>query len=323
MRALTLAALVLMAQQRRASPSRSRSPTSSSFSPTTWGTATSAPMAVESCGAPDAAPRPIGPRGVAADAVSGRAGLHAVASCADDGAVFDPQRPVADRHPGLAPSRSPPRRSRWVSCSRMPVTPRRSSESGTSASAPQSLPTAHGFDEFYGIPPDISWDAATYVRHDRATHSIPRHPRSSWQGAADRRGDGGRSITDGEAIHAGGARRDRQRLVDKSIDFMRRQKEAGKPFFLYLPFSMGHVPNLPSTGVQGKVADRQYGDKLMKATTTSARSSTRSRNSASTTTPSSFSPLTTGRKARPRASSVTRARRTWATPARSVASWAK
>src|SRR6476646_4844494 len=28
--------------------------------------------------------------------------------------------------------------------------------------APQSLPTAHGFDEFYGIPPDISWDAATY-----------------------------------------------------------------------------------------------------------------------------------------------------------------
>ena len=35
-------------------------------------------------------------------------------------------------------------------------------------------------------------------------------------------------------------------LVDKSIEFMRRQKVAGKPFFLYLPFSMGHVPNLPS-----------------------------------------------------------------------------
>ena len=31
-------------------------------------------------------------------------------------------------------------------------------------------------------------------------------------------------------------------LVDKSIDFMRRQKAAGKPFFLYLPFSMGHAP---------------------------------------------------------------------------------
>ena len=24
---------------------------------------------------------------------------------------------------------------------------------------PQSLPAAHGFDEFYGIPPDASWDS--------------------------------------------------------------------------------------------------------------------------------------------------------------------
>ena len=40
-------------------------------------------------------------------------------------------------------------------------------------SAPQSLPTAHGFDEFYGIPPDISWDASTYPRDDRA-HTFHR-----------------------------------------------------------------------------------------------------------------------------------------------------
>jgi arylsulfatase len=39
-------------------------------------------------------------------------------------------------------------------------------------SAPQSLPTAHGFDEFYGIPPDISWDAATYVTTTVLTHSM-------------------------------------------------------------------------------------------------------------------------------------------------------
>ena len=37
---------------------------------------------------------------------------------------------------------------------------------------PQSLPTAHGFDEFYGIPPDISWDSATYVDTMVLTHSI-------------------------------------------------------------------------------------------------------------------------------------------------------
>src|SRR6478672_5328795 len=37
---------------------------------------------------------------------------------------------------------------------------------------PQSLPTAHGFDEFYGIPPDISWDSATYVDTIVLTHSM-------------------------------------------------------------------------------------------------------------------------------------------------------
>ena len=52
-------------------------------------------------------------------------------------------------------------------------------------------------------------------------------------------------------------------LVDKSIDFMRRQKDAGKPFFLYLPFSMGHVPNLPSKQFKGKSRIGNYGDKLM------------------------------------------------------------
>ena len=64
-------------------------------------------------------------------------------------------------------------------------------------------------------------------------------------------------------------------LVDKSIDFMRRQKAAGKPFFLYLPFSMGHFPNLPSKEFKGKSRIGNYGDKLMEATTTSGKSSER------------------------------------------------
>ena len=39
-------------------------------------------------------------------------------------------------------------------------------------SEPQSLPTAHGFDEFYGIPPDTSWDSATYADTMTLTHSF-------------------------------------------------------------------------------------------------------------------------------------------------------
>jgi arylsulfatase A-like enzyme len=52
-------------------------------------------------------------------------------------------------------------------------------------------------------------------------------------------------------------------LVDKAVDFMKRQKAAGKPFFLYLPFSMGHAPNYPSKQFAGKSSIGNYGDKMM------------------------------------------------------------
>lgn len=131
-------------------------------------------------------------------------------------------------------------------------------------SAPHSLPTAHGFDEFYGIPPDISWDAATYVSTIELTHSIPAPP-----AALLARGP---QIV--EATLGGPLRNVKpftpevraeidNELVGKSIDFMRRQKAAAKPFFLYLPFSMGHVPNLPSAQFKGKSRIGNYGDKIM------------------------------------------------------------
>jgi arylsulfatase len=130
-------------------------------------------------------------------------------------------------------------------------------------SAPQSLPTAHGFDEFYGIPPDISWDAATYVSTIELTQSIPA--------PADVLLARGPQIVEATA---GGPLRTvpftpevraniDNELLDKSIDFMRRQKAAGRPFFLYLPFSIGHVPNLPSEQFRGKSRIGNYGDKLM------------------------------------------------------------
>ena len=129
---------------------------------------------------------------------------------------------------------------------------------------PQSLPTAHGFDEFYGIPPDISWDSATYVDTIMLTHSMNVPPNELLAK--------GPQIV--EAVANGPLRTVKpytrevraeidNELVAKSIDFMKRQKAAGKPFFLYLPFSMGHFPNLPSKQFAGKSRIGQYGDKLM------------------------------------------------------------
>ena len=129
---------------------------------------------------------------------------------------------------------------------------------------PQSLPTAHGFDEFYGIPPDISWDSATYVDTTIMTHSSDASPEELLAK--------GPQIV--EAVAGGPLRTVKPytrevraeidtELVAKSIDFMKRQTAAGKPFFLYLPFSMGHFPNLPSKQFAGKSRIGQYGDKLM------------------------------------------------------------
>jgi arylsulfatase len=129
---------------------------------------------------------------------------------------------------------------------------------------PQSLPMAHGFDEYFGIPPDMTWDSATYVDSIELTHSIAA-PR-------DKLLDQGPQIVEGTA---GGPLKtvrpftpeDRaeidNELVAKSIDFMKRQTAAKKPFFLYLPFSMGHIPNLPSSQFKGKSRIGNYGDKLM------------------------------------------------------------
>ena len=131
-------------------------------------------------------------------------------------------------------------------------------------SEPQSLPTAHGFDEFYGIPPDISWDAATYTKTIALTHSINAPYEALLKSGPQivEAKAGGPLQTVKPFTEEVRANIDNE-LVDKSIDFMRRQKSAGKPFFLYLPFSMGHVPNLPSTQFQGKSRIGNYGDKLM------------------------------------------------------------
>jgi arylsulfatase A-like enzyme len=131
-------------------------------------------------------------------------------------------------------------------------------------SAPQSLPTAHGFDEFYGIPPDLSWDASTYTETIALTRSI-NEPyegllKTGPQIVEARVGEPLQTVKPfTEAVRANID----NELVDKSIDFMRRQKAAAKPFFLYLPFSMGHFPNLPSQQFKGKSRIGNYGDKMM------------------------------------------------------------
>lgn len=131
-------------------------------------------------------------------------------------------------------------------------------------SAPQSLPTSHGFDEFYGIPPDISWDSATYVDTALITGSVdvPREELLKL-GPHIQESVAGGPLKDVKPFTPEVRAEIDNELAAKSIDFMKRQAKAGQPFFLYLPFSMGHAPNLPSKQFAGKSRIGNYGDKLM------------------------------------------------------------
>jgi len=131
-------------------------------------------------------------------------------------------------------------------------------------SDPQSLPTAHGFDEFYGIPPNISWDSCTYVDSIEITHSnIAPHDALMAKGPQIVEATAGGSLHEVKPFTPEVRAEIDSELVEKSIDFIKRQVAAEKPFFLHLPFSMGHVPNLPSAQFKGKSRIGNYGDKIM------------------------------------------------------------
>jgi arylsulfatase len=131
-------------------------------------------------------------------------------------------------------------------------------------SDPQSLPTAHGFDDYYGIPPDLSWDCATYVTTIALTHSV-----DAPYAALLAKGPHIVEATLGGPLREVKPYTEELRadidneLTARAIDFMKRQHAAGKAFFLYFPFSMGHIPNLPSKQFAGKSRIGNYGDKMM------------------------------------------------------------
>ena len=54
-------------------------------------------------------------------------------------------------------------------------------------------------------------------------------------------------------------------LTQLSVNFIKKNAAEGKPFFLYLPFSVGHGPNLPSKAFEGKSRIGNYGDKIMES----------------------------------------------------------
>jgi arylsulfatase A-like enzyme len=103
---------------------------------------------------------------------------------------------------------------------------------------PEFLPTRRGFDEWLGIP---------YSNDNGPLHPVTR-------------GIPSLPLYDGEKI----VERDpdqsqfTRRLTDRAVKFIERNRE--KPFFLYVPHIMPHVPIFASEKFKGKSARGLYGD---------------------------------------------------------------
>lgn len=125
---------------------------------------------------------------------------------------------------------------------------------------PYSQPQNKGFDEFYGIPPGDTWDAFGIIRQGRQTGALDLPLDKGPQIVEARRGEALRTVKP----YTEQVRREIDwELVDRGTDFMKRQKAANKPFFLYLPISRTHFPNLPSKRFEDASRIGQFGDSLM------------------------------------------------------------
>lgn len=110
------------------------------------------------------------------------------------------------------------------------------------------LPNDQGFDEWYGIP--RTTDEAFW----------PGEPQAKAAGVdfqhvmEGRKGERSRELQVYDL--------EQRRLIDaeitrRTIDFMKRSTDAGKPFYAYVPYTLVHFPTLPNPAFTGRTG---YGD---------------------------------------------------------------
>lgn len=109
--------------------------------------------------------------------------------------------------------------------------------------APEFLPTRHGFDEYLGLP--YSNDMWPY--HPEAKPgAYPALPLIENDRVIDP------AVTPEKQATLTGL------YADRAVQFIEKHRE--KPFFLYLPFSMPHVPIYPGKDFAGKTERGTFGD---------------------------------------------------------------
>ena len=123
------------------------------------------------------------------------------------------------------------------------------------------FPTDQGFDEWYGIPNSTDeslWpDQAQFnevVQENLSPYAVPEYVYNGRRGAPPQK----------VKVYDSSLRPEIDReLTDHAKDYMRRQVGAGKPFFIYLPYTQTHMPVVPSAEFAGRSGNGDWGDVLM------------------------------------------------------------
>ena len=123
------------------------------------------------------------------------------------------------------------------------------------------FPTDQGFDEWYGIPnssDESMWPAQQQFqavqKEGISDFVIPQYVFRGTKGAAPER----------VKVYDAELRREIDgELTDHAIDFMTRKAGAGRPFFVFLPYTQTHLPVEPSKEFNGRSGNGNWGDILM------------------------------------------------------------
>ncbi|MFT7630337.1 MAG: arylsulfatase A-like enzyme [Mariniblastus sp.] len=115
------------------------------------------------------------------------------------------------------------------------------------------FPTDEGFDEWYGIP--NTTDESLYPSGFQFDPSVVETPyiMQSVKGNVPEKV----KVYDREA-----RRRIDKELTERTIDFMKRNVTAKKPFFAYVPFTLVHLPAEPHPEFKGKTGNGRWADVL-------------------------------------------------------------